>query len=363
MTTGDPAPQPKAFDAATLHGRAASFVERATGAAPLAITALEGGASTRRYLRVRLAPASGRGAADAIVMFVPDAAPEEATSAAAAPARWPFLEVRDLLEAAGARVPAILAEATGDGFLLLEDLGDTTLDVLLKIAPGRAVEAYDLAVTNLAAAQRRLATLPEGSVVATRGFDAALLRWELDHYREWGLEARGVALDAAELARFADVASRLAERVAALPRTFVHRDYQSRNLMVLSPGDVREGAPLELAWIDFQDALLGPRVYDLVALLFDSYQTFDDAFFEGRVATFARALGEDPAAIAREVWLVAVQRKLKDAGRFVFIDRVKGNPSFLPYFEPTRGLVKRAAAKLAGDADVDELVALAKLDR
>src|SRR5262249_984311 len=114
-------------------------------------------------------------------------------------------------------------------------------------------------------------------------------------------------------------------------RGFVHRDYQSRNLMV------REGASgAELVWIDFQDALLGPRVYDLVALLNDSYQTFDRGFVEARLDDFARTSGLDEAArvaLGREFDVVTVQRKLKDAGRFVFIDRVKKNPAFLPYFE------------------------------
>src|SRR4029079_18652976 len=117
---------------------------------------------------------------------------------------------------------------------------------------------------------------------------------------------------------------RRAKRVAALPQGFVYREYQSRNIMVV---DARR-----LVWIDFQDALLGPRVYDLVALLNDSYQEFDRAFVEARMAEYAKEAGIDPAeqdALLGEFDLVTVQRKLKDAGRFVFIDRTKQNPSFL----------------------------------
>jgi hypothetical protein len=100
-------------------------------------------------------------------------------------------------------------------------------------------------------------------------------------------------------------------------RHFVHRDYQSRNLMVRASGAI--------CWIDFQDALLGPRVYDLVALLNDSYQEFDRAFVEARLDEFAAAAGlgkDERALLGREFDYVTVQRKLKDAGRFVFIDRV-----------------------------------------
>lgn len=306
---------------------------------------MPGGASTRRYLRVRTPDAS------LVAMFVPDARPEEIT-AGPARARWPFLEVHELLHGRGVRVPRLLAESCDEGLLLLEDLGDETLAAFLERAPSRRAEVYRVAVDDLARAQRALAALPEGSVIATRAFDETLLRWELDHFREWGLDARDRALPEDERARFDAIADRLARRIAAWPRGFVHRDYQSRNLMV------RAGDALELVWIDFQDALLGPRVYDLVALLNDSYQSFDRGFIEARLDDFAAAAGMDAderAAIGREFDVVTVQRKLKDAGRFIFIDRVKKNPSFLPYFEPSLAKVRGALARLSDEDDMREL--------
>lgn len=306
---------------------------------------MPGGASTRRYLRVRTPEAS------LVAMFVPDARPEEITAGAVS-ARWPFLEVHELLHGRGVRVPGVVAEACEQGLLLLEDLGDETLAAFLERAPSRRAEIYRVAVTDLARAQRALAALPEGSVIATRAFDETLLRWELDHFREWGLDARDRALPAEERARFDAIADRLARRIAAWPRGFVHRDYQSRNLMV------RASDSLELVWIDFQDALLGPRVYDLVALLNDSYQSFDRDFIEARLDDYATARGMDAAeraAIGREFDAVTVQRKLKDAGRFIFIDRVKKNPSFLPYFEPSLAKVRGALARLQDEEDMREL--------
>jgi N-acetylmuramate 1-kinase len=330
------------------------LVLRATGHAPDAITPMPGGASTRRYFRV-VTPA-----ARAVAMFVPDAAPEEVTHTAA-PSRWPFLAVHELLQGRGVRVPGILGEAVDEGLLLLEDLGDVTLGAFLERAPARKVEVYRAAVTDLARAQASLAALPEGSVVATRAFDAALLRWELDHFREWGVDARDRALSPEDRARFDAIAGRLAGRIASWPRGFVHRDYQSRNLMVREPGD---GDRIELVWIDFQDALLGPRVYDLVALLNDSYQSFDRAFIEARLDDFAAARGLDQAgrrALGREFDVVTVQRKLKDAGRFIFIDRVKKNPSFLPYFEPSVAMVRGALSRLEDEDDMLELARILRL--
>jgi hypothetical protein len=240
--------------------------------------------------------------------------------------------------------------------LLLEDLGDDTLAAFIEREPRQKSAIYTRAVEDLARAQRALAYLPEDSVVRTRAFDETLLRWELDHFREWGLDARGLGLSSSDRTSFDAIADRLARRIGAWPRSFVHRDYQSRNLMVAG----REGG-FELVWIDFQDALLGPRVYDLVALLNDSYQSFEPGFVEARLDEYARAMGFDAierSKLGREFDLVTVQRKLKDAGRFVFIDRVKKNPGFLPYVEPTLAKVRAALARLEDDADMRALAAL-----
>jgi aminoglycoside/choline kinase family phosphotransferase len=286
-------------------------------------------------------------------MFVPEGArPEEVQKIVERP-EWPFLEVRSLLAGRGVDVPRVVAEDTERGWLVIEDLGDDTLANYLLSHPDRKAAIYTRAVEDLARAQVALRELPEGGIVASRAFDEELLRWEIDHFREWGLDARGRALTPADRATFDGIAGRLASRIAGWPRTFVHRDYQSRNLMVRPGGAI--------CWIDFQDALLGPRVYDLVALLNDSYQEFDRAFVEARLDEFARAAGfsaADRAALGSEFDYVTVQRKLKDAGRFVFIDQVKSNPSFLRFVTPTIRKVHGALARLGEDEDMRALSAL-----
>jgi hypothetical protein len=320
-------------------------------------TPMPGGASTRRYFRVGLP-----GGRSAVGMFVPEGAKPEEIQKGQARARWPFLEVRDLLRERGVDVPEIYAEDTERGWLLIEDLGDDTLANYLLKRPDEKRAFYTRAVTDLARAQRALGRLPAESVVSTRAFDEDLLRWEIDHFREWGLDARGKPLAPADRAAFDAIADRLAKRIADWPRGFTHRDYQSRNLMVRPAGGAIEASGRlhgNLVWIDFQDALLGPRVYDLVALLNDSYQEFDRAFVEERLDEYAREAGlsaEDRDRLGLEFDLVTVQRKLKDAGRFVFIDRVKKNPSFLKFVTPTVRKVRDALARLKDrDRDMAEL--------
>lgn len=320
-----------------------------------AIRPMPGGASTRRYFRVELRRPAGT--TPAIAMFVPEGGKSEEIAKDGARRRWPFLEVRELLASRGIDVPAVYAEDTGAGWLVLEDLGDDTLAVFLERTPHGRRSLYTRAIEDLAHAQQRLADLPDDSIVRARAFDEDLLRWELDHFREWGLDARGYSLSPDDRAAYDEIAARLARRIAAWPRGFVHRDYQSRNLMVRSSGGEVRG----LAWLDFQDALLGPRIYDVVALLGDSYQQFDRSFVLERLDEFRAVHGLPPSekgALELELDVMTVQRKLKDAGRFVFIDRAKQNPSFLQFVVPTIRKVKAALDRLVVREGREDMVRL-----
>jgi aminoglycoside/choline kinase family phosphotransferase len=115
--------------------------------------------------------------------------------------------------------------------------------------------------------------------------------------------------------------------------------------------------------IDFQDALLGPRQYDLVALLRDSYVELEPAFVEAMLRRYLDRLAAEGGPRLeygpfREVFdLLTIQRKLKDAGRFVFIDRVKGNPGFLVSIPASLRYVREAFARRDDLAELHEVLA------
>jgi aminoglycoside/choline kinase family phosphotransferase len=331
-----------------------SLIARVVGAPASRLDTLAGGASTRRYHRAWF-----DGRAPMLVMFAPDGAkPAEIEAVRTAAARWPFLEVRDLLAARGVRVPEVYGEDCDAGLLLLEDLGDVTLADALGRSPERRASLYRRAIRDLAAMHAALATVPSESVVAARAFDERLLRWELAHFVEFGLDARGVVRSPAAVRALDEAFDAIAHELGARPRGFVHRDYQSRNLML----DPRGGADVDaLAVIDFQDALLGPRAYDLVALLRDSYQDLDEPFVAQMLDGYGDDRGFDGAsraALRDEFDRLTVQRKLKDAGRFVFIERHKGDASFLPYIGPSLARVRVGLERLAGDATFARVRAL-----
>lgn len=284
-------------------------------------------------------------------MWLPEDAPERVLARRLG-RRLPFLEIRELLENARVRVPRLFGAFAERGVLVVEDLGETLAERVAR-APAERADWYRRAVTDLAAAQQALGELPGDSIVRLRSFDRELLTWEVEHFREWGIEALGVTLSDAEQATFERATSYLVDTMLGFDQGFVHRDYQSRNLLALADGNI--------AWIDFQDALLGPRAYDLVALLCDSYQRFDAAFVAARLAEYAAARGLDAteaAALRFELDVITVQRKLKDAGRFVFFERVRGDASYLQFFVPSLELVQNALGRLPALAELRGLSAI-----
>ncbi len=308
---------------------------------------LKGDASSRSYYRVSDARSSW-----VVMVMPPDASRSEEVTKGGPPPELPFVNVHRYLARLGVRVPRIADYDDAAGLMLLEDLGDVTFESALS--PETRERLYEQAVDLLALLRARADENPDpGCLAFARAFDRELYRWELDHFYVWGLVVRtGRQPTTAEKEVLDEAFDRISETLAALPRGFTHRDYQSRNLMVTRG---------ELVVIDFQDALQGPRQYDLVALLRDSYVELDRSFVERMVGRYVRQLAVhganagDPEEFLQTFDLLTIQRKLKDGGRFVFIDRVKQNPGFLPSIPASFRYVRdalRARPDLSAAAEV-----------
>jgi aminoglycoside/choline kinase family phosphotransferase len=311
---------------------------------------LRGDASTRSYFRVQVAAPPAGTPTSVIAMQLPENA-FQSDEGGQHPdgARLPFLEVAELLASKGLPVPSIYVEDLANGIILLEDLGDLTFEQQLRRAPrAQWPRLYENAIDLLADLHERCVDLPGTSIVSRRSFDRELLDWELDHFREWGLEALLGPLDAAQAATLGEAFAAIVAEIEAMPYGFVHRDYQSKNLMVGPTG--------ALTLIDFQDALLGPRAYDLVALLCDSYVSLDLGLQESMIDRYAALRRIDPAALRGEFWHVTLHRKLKDAGRFIYIDRVRKNPDFLQWYPQSLVYVGRATAQIPALEELERLL-------
>jgi aminoglycoside/choline kinase family phosphotransferase len=292
---------------------------------------LVGGASARTFWRLRL-----DGGGTAVAMVMPEAGPtaeEVGGGDEDGLARW--LAMRAALSARGVPVPEVLGVAAG--VAILEDLGDVRLFERLGAAAGPDFEALlASAATLLGNFQRQTADLN-----VPRVFDATVMRAELDEFRTMGLMQRnGVTLTSAEEDVWATLVTRVVATLDGLPRVLAHRDFQSQNIML--PGDRQ-------VLVDFQDAFLAPAAYDWVALLRDSYVPIEPAML-------ARLLEAATPAVRDAFAWQTIQRKLKDAGRFVTLE-ARGKTGFLRWYGRTVGYVLDAMQGVGGLQDAVDLLA------
>lgn len=334
---------------------------------------LAGDASNRAYYRVSWQAGGITRTAILMVMAQPEAfkSSEEAVSGGGPSLdEPPFISIQRHLLACKIAVPEIYAYDAQRGWILLEDLGDLLFsDVVDGQVTPVVMAYYQKAIDTLIDLQLRATLVTSPNALAHgRAFDAPLFIWEFDHFIEYGIEARGgLSLPERPKAALREFFSEIAFRLAALPQVFTHRDYHSRNLLVqknpagrASPVD-SEGVRIRV--IDFQDALMGPCQYDLASLLRDSYIDLPDADVKCLVAYYlsqweARTGQKMAPDMFYEFFdLVSIQRNLKAAGRFVYIDQVKKNPRFLCYVAPTLAKVRRNLKKYPRLATLHQMLA------
>ncbi|MBI3330214.1 MAG: phosphotransferase [Nitrospinae bacterium] len=296
---------------------------------------LLGDASDRRYYRLQLmAPADGISSLVLMCLAQPYAEGE-----------LPFVNVQRYLAAKGVPVPRIFCDDAAHGFVLLEDVGDVTLEAALQGASqDRIFQWYREALDILLTLQNPDAPIPRESCIAFHlAFDVDKLMGELDFFVTHmlkGLCGR-LLMPAAEAALRGEFL-KLTSVLASQPRVLTHRDYHSRNLMC-QEGRVRV--------IDFQDARLGPCQYDLASLLCDSYVVLPSELREQLLRYYLARKAEavqhpiERAEFVRLFDYMCLQRNLKALGTFAFQTVVKGNPRYLAAILPTLGYVQENLAR------------------
>jgi aminoglycoside/choline kinase family phosphotransferase len=233
----------------------------------------------------------------------------------------PWLHVQALFHGAGVHVPEVLASDLDQGFLLLSDLGSTTY--LAAFNADNTVSLYRDAIDSLVCIQAasRANELP--------AYNRVLLQRELDLFPDWYI-ARHLKIELSDAQRHAlgSVFEKILAVNLAEPQVYVHRDYHSRNLMVVdgrNPGI-----------IDFQDAVYGPISYDLVSLFKDAYVEWPEDLVLDWAARYweqARKAGlpvrADFADFYRDYEWMGVQRHIKVLGIFARLYHRDGKNSYL----------------------------------
>ena len=234
----------------------------------------------------------------------------------------PWLKIGQQLAAAGLHVPAVHAQDLEQGFLLIEDLGNRLY--LRELDEHNADALYGDAMDALLRMQAKMdhRDLPP--------FDRGVLVRGLEVMPEWFLGRHLGHTPTADERDVLEAAFALIIRNAQeQPRVFVHRDYHSRNLLVVernNPGV-----------IDFQGALAGPITYDLASLLRDAYIVWPRERVEGWAESYRRRLRDagvidadvDATRFLRWFDLTGMHRHVRVLGQFYRLWYRDGKPGYL----------------------------------
>lgn len=290
---------------------------------------VSGDASFRRYFRFTC---------DATNYIAVDAPPEKESN-------HEFFHIAKSYSVAGVRVPQIVEVDLAKGFWVLEDFGDHLLSDFYstEVIESLYVKALDALVSIQSVVQADDKSLP--------AFDDALLDTEFHLFNHWLMEVhlklelseteKGIILGAQDLIR---------KVFKEQPQAGVHRDYHSRNLMVLGGWDTkdsgfqkgksesedrhiesREIENSQIGIIDFQDAVIGPITYDAVSLLRDCYVVWPKDMVNRLLSNWQTQLETqyDPEEFTRWFDFVGMQRHIKASGIFCRLSYRDGKSLYL----------------------------------
>lgn len=275
----------------------------------------------------------------------------------------PWLKIGAQLAAAGLHVPEVRALDLPQGFLLIEDLGNRLY--LSELHDDNADALYGAAMDSLLRMQHRVDTteLPR--------FDRALLMQGLEIMPTWFLERHlGSAPDTDERKILDAAFALIARNHDEQPHGFVHRDFHSRNLLLIEAGaeiaatDIDACVLASPGIIDFQGALHGPLTYDLASLLRDAYIVWAPARVDAWVESFRQRLlatgridqRVDQARFLRWFDLTGLQRHLRVLGQFYRLWYRDGKPGYLADVPRVYDYVIAVASRYPDLADLAALL-------
>ena len=228
-----------------------------------------------------------------------------------------FLRITNKLQDAKLNVPEIFDCDSTKGFLVITDLGN---DLYSKKLNDETVYClYTDALEAIVKMQIKV------DCAGLRDFDN-FYEEENNLYLDWFLKKHlNIELDYATYEQINTEFKKINNILKSIPKTFVHRDFHSRNLLITdlnNPGI-----------IDYQDAVIGPVTYDLVSLLKDCYVTWNDGLVEDMLESFFNRIKSDTINNISDFryWfeITGLQRHIKAIGIFSRLNYRDGKSGYL----------------------------------
>jgi N-acetylmuramate 1-kinase len=256
---------------------------------------------------------------------------------------YPFLSVQRHLDACKVQVPEVIAVGADLGLLLLDDLGDLTLERKFweQSSPEASFSFYQKTLDELIKIHDVATNSRIKSTASNTKFDTAKFLWEMNYAKEHLLlgllKMKPSESLTAELDKiFVSLCTKLDDE----PKVICHRDFHSRNVMIRRD---------KVFIIDFQDARLGPVQYDLVSLFKDSYVDITDEYskmlmnyyFENSQVKKMKNFNQEHFDKIYE--LQSLQRCFKACGSFASFMNMRQDRRYLKYLS---GTLKRVMKSL-----------------
>jgi aminoglycoside/choline kinase family phosphotransferase len=300
------------------------------------IEQIPGDLSPRRYFRCILDGIDSMIGSDSIMAMVFDSViPPESETKIIHTSDVAFLELAHFFGKHSIAVPKIFLDKRGDGVILLEDLGAQTLINVLKNDSKEALKYYNAACSIILDIQ----AIPHDSTCFAfhRALEKEVYKRETESFIKYFVSTNTAPNVTSEVSEVIDL---LCTEIASFQKVLVHRDFHSWNLLVDSKDAVRV--------IDFQDALMGPRCYDLVAFLHErdvdlilsteQILELEDFYFSHFT---------DPNLRSFEYPRVQLQRDIKTTGLFKRCVVERGLPSYGQWIPGNIERMKNTISKIS----------------
>ncbi len=249
-------------------------------------------------------------------------------------------------------VPGLIETDDAGKSALFEDLGDTSLYSYMKFPhdTDHIGDIYRSVLDILVKLHSQVtAHIHECPLLQSRIFDYDYLRWETQYFLERFVAGlRGIS--PADPRAIEGELRRLARTVDACPKSVIHRDFQSQNIMITAGGIPRV--------IDFQGARMAPAAYDVASILWDPYFRLDDAVREELLAYYVSERKKQPEGFREQVFRESLlpcrlQRHMQALGAYGFLSVVKGKKYFEKHIPEALRLLKEET--IAAKSEYPEL--------
>ena len=243
------------------------------------------------------------------------------------------IKINSKLDSANITVPKIKKVNEGLGLMLMSDFGKKVY--LNNLNDETVFCLYTDAIDVIHNMQNNITTSDLDC------FDIREQRNETNLFIDWFLKKHiGYNDEKLDSMGIKKIFTDLLEKIDEIPKKFVHRDYHSRNLMLLEKGNP--------GVLDYQDAMVGPITYDLVSLLKDCYIKWDNELINKMSKTYFQRISDVETSFdVFSYWLdiTGLQRHLKAIGIFTRLNYRDNKPAYMNDIPRTLVYVRETLGK------------------